>query len=205
MRLAIADPPYPPIFAERHDAAGGGSRVTMRSRATRWYGDHARGRYDPAPADFHPDAGRWDDLGEHRRLLERLCDEFDGWAIATTPDGLGAYQPLPISARVMAWVRPNGMPGGGRLMSRWEPVIVFVPEERRGRRGGMLVSDVLVAAAPRIGFAGAKPPEWTRWVLAALGYAPGADTVADIFPGSGSVAAAADGMLALVGAQPTDL
>lgn len=196
MRLAIADPPYPPIYSERFDAAGGEARVVSRSRSLRWYGDGSRGRNDPAPADFHPEAGKWDDLGAHRQMMLDLIDNYDGWAIATTPDGLGAYGPLPISARVMAWVRPNGMPGGGRLMSRWEPVIVFVPEARRARTSGMLVSDVLVAAAPRIGFAGAKPAEWTRWVLDALGYAPGEDTVTDVFPGSGSVTAAADGMLA---------
>ncbi|WP_417561860.1 hypothetical protein [Microbacterium sp.] len=195
MKLAIADPPYPPIFSERFDAAGGASRVVTRSRATRWYGDGTRGRHDPAPADFHPEAGRWDDLTEHRRLLERLCDEFDGWAIATTPDGLGAYHPLPVSARVLSWVRPNGMPGGGRLISRWEPVIVFIPAARRARTSGMIVPDTLIEAAPRIGFAGAKPVQWTRWVLDVLGYDPGSDSVTDLFPGSGNVASAIDGML----------
>lgn len=194
MKLAIADPPYPPIFAERFDTADDGGRLTVRSRARRWYGDGTRAKSDSAPADFHPDAGRWDDVTEHRRLMEQLLDEYDGWAIATAPDGLGAYHPLPVSAHVAAWVRPNGMPSGGRLLSRREPVIVFVPESRR--RGEQLrIPDVLTAAAPRRGFAGAKPAEWTRWVLAMLGYAPGADTVADIFTGSGAVAAAADGLL----------
>lgn len=194
MRLAIADPPYPPIFTERFDTADGRARLTVRSRARRWYGDGTRGRTDTPPADFHPDAGRWDRLAEHRALIEHLTAEYDGWALATTPDGLVAYQPLPVSARVGAWVRPNGMPGGQRVLSRWEPVIVFVPEGRRAR-AQELVSDVLIAAAPRQGFAGQKPPEWTRWVLAMLGYAPGEDTIADLFPGSGGVALAADGML----------
>lgn len=201
MKLAIADPPYPPIFSERFDVAGDGSRIVTRSRALRWYGDGSRGHNDPAPADFHPEANKWDDLGAHRQLMLDLIENYDGWAIATTPDGLGAYSPLPISARIMSWVRPNAMPGGSRLMSRWEPVIVFAPAARRARGTGMHVSDVLVAAAPRIGFAGAKPPEWTRWVLDSLGYAPGADTVTDVFPGSGSVEVAADGMLALGGAS----
>ncbi|WP_100813046.1 hypothetical protein [Microbacterium lacus] len=200
MRLAIADPPYPPMFSERRDREGGPLRVTSRSRARRWYGDGPRSTTDSPAADFHPEAGTWDDLTEHRRLLERLVDEFDGWAIATTPDGLGAYHPLPIAARIMAWHRPTAMPGGGRLMSRWEPVIVLIPEERRGR-AGMRVSDVLTANPPTAGFVGAKPPEWTRWVLDALGYEPATDELVDLFPGSGSVAAAADGMLALAGAH----
>ncbi|WP_114589395.1 hypothetical protein [Microbacterium arborescens] len=195
-RLAIADPPYPPLFAERRDRPGGPLRVTSRSRALRWNGDGPRSASDSPAADYHPEAAVWDDLTEHRRLLERLVDEYDGWAIATTPDGLGAYHPLPISARVMAWHRPTAIPGGGRIISRWEPVIVFPPEGRRGR-DGVRVSDVLVANPPQAGFVGSKPPEWTRWVLAALGYDPATADVVDLFPGSGGVARAADGMLPL--------
>lgn len=193
MKLAIADPPYPPLFNERFDVAAG-SRLVSRSRSTRWYGD--TGGATGTPADFHPEAEKWDDLSAHRQMMLHLLENYDGWAIATTPDGIGAYGPLPVSARIMAWVRPNAMPGGQRLMSRWEAVILFVPEARRARAGAF-VSDVLVESAPRVGFAGAKPAAWTRWVLDALGYAPGDDTLDDIFPGSGSVAAAADGMLAI--------
>lgn len=201
MRLAIADPPYPPLFAERADRDGGPLRVTMRSRARRWYGDGPRSTTDSPPADFHTQAGRWDDLTEHRKLIEHLTAEYDGWAIATTPDGLGAYQPLPISADIMVWHRPTALPGGGRLIRRWEPVIVFIPEERRGR-GGLRVADVLTCNAPREGFVGAKPPAWTRWVLDALGYDPDTDELVDLFPGSGAVSAAADGMLALAYSSP---
>jgi hypothetical protein len=196
MRLAIADPPYPPIFGERRDLADGSTRLTTRSRARRWYGDGTRGRGDSAPADFHEDAARWDDLTEHRKLLEMLDSSYDGWAISTTPDGLGAYHPLPVPARVMAWHRPRAMPGGLHLVSRWEAVIVLVPESRRARRpDAEPVSDVLTASPPGAGFPGAKPPEWTRWVLSALGYDPATDTVADLFPGSGAVGRAVDGML----------
>lgn len=194
MKLAIADPPYPPLFGERYDLVGGGVRVTARSRARRWYGDGTRGHNDSKPADFHEDAGRWDDLTEHRKLIEMLMAEYDGFAIATTPDGLGAYHPLPISARIGVWHRMNTIPGGQNLLSKWEAVILFTPESRRARTANR-VSDVLTANAQRNDFAGSKPPEWTRWVLAALGYDPSVDEVVDIFPGSGAVAAAADGML----------
>lgn len=49
---------------------------------------------------------------------------------------------------------------------------------------------MLVAAAPRSGFVGAKPQAWTHWVLDCLGYQPDSDMVSDLFPGSGAVAAA---------------
>lgn len=95
MRLAIADPPYPPFV-------GSGGR---KNRASRWYGDGQRSRKDARMvADFHPEAHRWDDPAEHRALLEFLLDEFDGWAIATSPDGVAAYGPLPAACRLMAWV-----------------------------------------------------------------------------------------------------
>lgn len=195
MRLAIADPPYPPSFNERFDLAGGGARLVSRSRARRWYGDGTRPS-DERAADFHPAAGEWDDPARHRRLLEELVAEFDGWAIATTPDGLDHYRPLPVSARVMAWVKPTAMPTSHRIASRWEAVIVQAPPDRRARQrddSGTFwqVPDVLIAPAPALGFAGAKPPRWTRWVLDALGYDPDTDELVDMFPGSGSVAAAA--------------
>lgn len=200
MRLAIADPPYPPIFRERFDLADGGSRVTMRSRARRWYGDGTRAKTDSPRADFHDDAGKWDDISEHRKLLLHLVDNYDGWAIATTPDGLQAYFPLPLNASILAWHKPTAMRGGGRLIERWEAVIVYIPEGRNSRLAGPGVSNVLTQTAPsarggRRSFVGSKPAEWTRWVLDVLGYDPTTDELDDLFPGSGAVAAASDGIL----------
>lgn len=119
-------------------------------------------------------------------------DTTDGWAIATSPDGIAAYGPLPSACRLMAWVRPNAQPGAHRLRSLWEPVILYPPEGRRSNRGGVgSIPDVLTAPVPRGRFRGAKPPEWTHWVLAAMTYRPG-DSVIDLFPGSGAVARAID-------------
>lgn len=195
MRLAIADPPYPPQFSERHDTADGSARITTRSRARRWYGDGPRDRGGVKPADFHPDAGEWDDPARHRLLLEQLLDEYDGWAIATCSDGLHHYGQLPIPARVLAWVKPRAMPTAHHIATGWEPVIVYPPKGRRARRGAQ-VPDVLVAPALGSGFIGAKPPAWTRWVLDALSYDPDTDELVDVFPGSGAVSdAAAQGVL----------
>lgn len=181
MRLAIADPPYPPFV-------GSGGR---KNRSSRWYGDGQRSVTD-RPSDYHPDAAEWDDPARHRRLLLDLIDEFDGFAIATSPDGLAAYGPLPVGARIMAWVKPNAQPGSHRLRSLWEPVILFPPVGRRSNRGGVgAIPDVLTANAPRVGFIGAKPPQWTAWILAAMTAQPG-DEVVDLFAGSGMVAANVD-------------
>lgn len=196
MRLAIADPPYPPSYAERFDGPAGAARLVSRSRARRWYGDGTRSRGE-RPADYHPDAAEWDDPARHRQLLLELCEQFEGWAIATTPDGVQHYGPLPVGARIMAWVKLRAMPTSARVASMWEAVIVLTPPARRARAldpvTGHLVQvpDVLVCAPPAASFAGAKPPQWTRWVLDAMGYTPEQDELVDLFPGSGMVAAAA--------------
>jgi hypothetical protein len=142
-------------------------------------------------ADHHPESAEWDDPARHRALVVSMMETFDGWAIATTPDGLAAYGELPPEVRIMAWVKPNAQPGAHRLRSCWEPVILYPPAGRRSARdGGGQLADVLTAPYPAgRRFPGAKPGSWTHWVLDALGYRDG-DTVADLFPGSGAVAAA---------------
>jgi hypothetical protein len=176
MRLAIADPPYPPLVG-----SGG-----VKARASRWYGDGQRSLTD-RPSDRHDNAADWDAAATHRGLLDRLVDEYDGWAIATSPDGIAAYGPLPVGCRIMAWVKPNAQPGAHRIGSYWEAVIVFPPFGRRSNRNGSgMTRDVLTAPVPG-GFVGAKPTAWTHWVLDALTFDPDSDSVDDLFPGSGSV------------------
>lgn len=183
MKLAIADPPYPPIRAAhpRNDS----------SRARRWYDADYRKSGDARNAsDHHEDAGKWDDPAEHRALMEQLDADYDGWAIATAHDGIPVYGVLPRCARIAIWWRPNSGAGAARIKNCWEPVIVRPPTDRLSSRlmGGQ-VPDLMKCAAPRVGFAGAKPPQWTRWVLDMLGFDAETDTVTDVFPGSGSVGA----------------
>lgn len=175
--MAIADPPYPPFV-------GAGGR---KNRASRWYGNGQRGRSD-VPSDRHPEADEWDDAARHRRLLLDLLNDYDGFAIATSADGLDAYRPLPPAARVLVWVKPNAQPGSHRIRSTWEAVIVYPAFGRRSNIGTGQVPDVLVCPAPG-GFIGAKPREWVRWVLDALAYDYTRDEVDDLFPGSGAVSA----------------
>lgn len=188
MRLAIADPPYPPRISDRADLAGGRRRSTSRSRARRWYGDQAAPR---TAADFHSAAAEWDDPARHRALLEQLEDEYDGWALATTLDGAAFYGDLPAGARHMVWHKTRAMPNGSHIASSCELVIVYTPHGRRRIAAGSQVPDLLTCAPPGAGFAGAKPPAWTRWVLDALRFDPDVDELHDLFPGSGAVAAAA--------------
>lgn len=185
-RLAIADPPYPPHRAVRRDRVDGPERLVIRSRARRWYGDGTRAMNDRA-ADHHADAGLWDAAATHWALVEQLLDNYDGFAIATCMDGLDFYRPLPIPTTTLIWHKPNGHSGEGRIRATLEAVIVRIPEGRRGRRGAQVEPILTAGVSP--GFTGRKPEAWTRWVLDALGYDPYTDTVDDLFPGSGDVAA----------------
>lgn len=189
MRLAIADPPY-------------------LGRSARWYGDgrgHAAGR---GRADHHELAASWDDPAEHEALVARLEREFDGWAIAgaSSIESLRTYLGVcPPAARVAVWHRGNAVPSGSRIASTWEPVIVRVPNGRRAHHTGYSTRDVLDSGVRnRAGFVGSKPADWSLWVLAMLGYRPGEDELHDLFPGSGAVSAAADGMLAIPDVAASD-
>lgn len=191
MRLAIADPPY-------------------LGRADRWYGDgrgggrvRSDGKYhrNGRKPDYHPHAAEWDRPERHQQLIADLDRDYDGWAVAGAADSLSVLlQGAPRTAQVGIWGKRNAIPGGARVLNRWEPVLFRVPDERRGRTTGIAVADLLVGATyTRQGFLGSKPPEWTRWVLSLLGYDPAVDVLDDIFTGSGAVLAAADGLLPLGG------
>ncbi|NLA65719.1 MAG: hypothetical protein GX862_07310 [Leucobacter sp.] len=180
MKLAIADPPY-------------------YRRAQRWYGTHRGHQNGRGKPDQHPDAATWDQLDTHLELLERLETEFDGWAYAGSPDYLAALAPaIPAHAEIAVWRRGNAIPNGSRIRHLWEFVIVRVPDGRTARGTGLDVDDVLDSGIQtRNRFVGAKPEAWTRWVLALLGHDPGQDEVVDLFPGSGAVLTASDGLLPL--------
>ena len=181
MRLAIADPPY-------------------LGRAALWYGGkgrnkgragRARGRDDLAP-EYHADAARWDNPDAHRDLIAQLHASFDGWALAASAKTLPLIaSAIPDRARIAIWEVTNAIPDGSRVSSRWEPVIVRVPEGRRAHGSGTAVPDLIRAPHPVSGFVGAKPTRWVEWVLDMLGYRSDEDTIADLFPGSGSVTSAA--------------
>jgi hypothetical protein len=142
------------------------------------------------PADNHPEAHIWDDPATHQDLVARMCANYDGWAIAMAHDNLRQYlQWVPPRTRIAVWVKPV-IPSGARVINVWEPVLVHIPEGRRSSKGQtMFPRDALVARTIPDGFAGSKPPAWTRWVLDMLGYDPDTDTVDDMFHGSGAVAA----------------
>ena len=190
MKLCIADPPY-------------------LGTAEMFYGARAMGAMNVGgninqtfKADRHPDAHQWDDPEKHREMVEMLCRDYDGWAIAMLPDSLRHYlQWVPKVTIVAVWHDPRVMPTGRHPRRRWEPVLVKRAEGRRRVVDVPTpVGDVLTCSHGSGSFAGQKPPQWTRWVLDMLGYDAEIDIVDDLFHGSGAVAAeVAQGVLDIGG------
>jgi hypothetical protein len=175
-RLCIADPPY-------------------LGRAVRWYGAGGCGDGGgKGQADNHPDAYLWDDPKTHIQLVHDLQQNYDGWCIAMSVHSLSTYMSAVETdsrngIRVCVWHKPSAVTSGSRITNTWEPVLVKVPKERRGwNSGGAKMCDVLTANPLRSNFVGAKPREWTMWVLDLMGYRPD-DEVTDMFAGSGAVSA----------------
>lgn len=139
----------------------------------------------------HPDfAGEVD----HATLIERLQSEFDGWVLHTsaTSDAIALLAPLVLGtgARWMAWTKPfAAFKKNVSVAYAWEPVIVKaarkpVVSKRLINRDWIAESITL-----RRGLTGAKPEAVCHWAFEMVGARP-EDTLHDLFPGTGAVAAA---------------
>jgi hypothetical protein len=148
-------------------------------------------------ARHHPDAMAWDDPETHRRLIERLSDEWpDGWALSLHAPSLRTLLPMcPPDVRVGAACKDFCQIRTLRVQYAWEPVIW-----RGGRsdRSGWLTDGIVrdwinygnrPAARTADSLTGRKPMAFSAWVFDLLGAEPG-DTLDDLFPGTGAVMAA---------------
>ena len=173
LAYCIADPPY-------------------LGRAERWYGPTGCGHGDgEGRASSHEQAYVFDSPDTHRQLVQTLQNDFDGWAIAMSVHSLSTYLSIVETdsrngIRVAVWNKPSAITSGSRIVNNWEPVLLKIPKSRRGHGKGLTCHDVLTCNPPRNGFIGAKPVEWTLWVMQMLGVQD-QDSVLDMFPGSGMV------------------
>lgn len=139
---------------------------------------------------MHPEAAEYDNLETHARLVERMMDEYDTWAMSLQSTALYKILPLcPEDVRVMAWVKPwcSFKPGRKSAHMAWEPVLVYGGRPRTERLHA--VRDYVVAGITHCGFKGAKPAPFCYWVFEAMNLEPD-DEFTDLFPGSGAVSAA---------------
>lgn len=141
---------------------------------------------------LHPEAAEYDKPETHQRLIERLCDEFDCWAMSLHTPTLRTILPMcPEDVRVGAWVKPfASFKKGVGVAYTWEPVIV-----RGGRRRLLTQPTVRDHLSENItlrrGFQGAKPDRFCYWLFEWMNLEP-EDEFSHLFHGSGAVARAWD-------------
>ena len=144
-------------------------------------------------AHLHPKTAEYDKPETHKRLIERLCDEFDCWAYSLhTPSLKTILAMCPDDVRVMAWMRPWApfRPGNKRAHFAWEPVLVREGrpfDERLHAVRDYTNAPMLLGGEGK--FKGAKPQGFSFWLFEVLNLRP-EDEFHDLFPGSGAVTAA---------------
>ena len=143
----------------------------------------------------HPDfAGEVD----HRDLVCRLQDKFDGWVLHTHVPGLRMMErnhilPEGDEIRICQWVEPfaafkRNVPVGYAS----EPVIIkaarkpVVSKRITPLRDFFQGETVRESIAMKRGLTGAKPEPVVHWALEVLGAHPD-DDFHDLYPGTGSV------------------
>ena len=137
--------------------------------------------------DRHEAAADYDTPEAHRRLIERLCDEFDTWALSLHEPSLRTILVMcPEDVRVAAWVKPfAAFKANVTRAWAWEPVI-FRFARPRTREQDTWRDFVSEPIAMRRGFPGAKPDGFCFWMFEGLNLTP-EDDFHDLFPGSGAV------------------
>lgn len=138
------------------------------------------------------DRPEWDEKDTHLALIEHLISEYpDGWALSTRSADLAWQLPVcPDDCLVAAWVKPfsGSARKNVRIYRVWEPVIYRTT--RRNTSIGERTRDALVTNPTRaMGFIGAKPAAFNRWILDLLGHVEG-DELDDLYPGTGGMGAA---------------
>ncbi len=124
---------------------------------------------------------------DHAALIERLCTEYNGWALCLSSPTLPQILTYcPPGIHIGAWVKPfaSFKPGVNPAYA-WEPVI-FWGGRKLGRDIDTVRDWVSVNITLKHGTHGAKPAKFCYWMFEFLGMKHG-DTLADLYPGSGAI------------------
>lgn len=138
---------------------------------------------------MHPESAEFDKPETHRRLIARLMDEYDCWAMSLHEPSLREILNMcPQDVRVGSWVKPfASFKKGVTRAWTWEPVI-FSFHRARGRTIDQPTwrDHIVEPIAMLRGFRGAKPDRFCFWVFDGLNLRPD-DDFHDLFAGSGAV------------------
>jgi hypothetical protein len=141
---------------------------------------------------LHPDAADYDKPETHKALIDRMCTEFDGWALSLHLPSLKVMLGLcPDDVRIGAWVKPFA--SFKKNVTRawaWEPILLWggrkIPTTERTQRDWIEAPAIAENITLQRGFVGAKPAAVCWWIFDWLHMEP-TDEFVDLFPGSGAV------------------
>jgi len=154
---------------------------------------------------LHPEAAAYDDPATHQRLITRLCDEFDTWALSLHEPSLRVILPMcPADTRVGVWVKPfASFKANVTRAWTWEPVI-FRFARPRTRLQPTWRDFVSAPITLERGLTGAKPKAFCYWIFEGMNLTP-EDDFTDLFPGSGAVQQAWRSWCQMKAGEPTQL
>jgi|TARA_Y100000310_G_scaffold254953_1_gene262171 hypothetical protein len=129
---------------------------------------------------------------DHKELVEKMCDCYDGWALSLSSPTLPEILPYcPPKIRIGAWVKPFcAFKKNVNPAYAWEPVI-FWGGRRRTAEQRTVRDYVREPITMKKGLTGVKPEGFCFWVFLSLGMAPD-DVLHDLYPGTGAVGRAWD-------------
>jgi len=131
---------------------------------------------------LHPEAGKWDDIEEHKKLIKKLCDEYDGWAYSCNPKDLPfILAHCPPEVRVCAWTKTFHQIRGVAVQYAWECVLLY--GERKGKRKPMVRDWLSCSIAMKKGLQGSKPDLFNDWIIELFNCKQD-DEVHDLFSGT---------------------
>lgn len=139
---------------------------------------------------MHEAAADYDDPATHKALIERLCDDYESWAMSLHEPSLRVILAMcPEDVRVGVWVKPfAAFKANVTRAYAWE-LVIFRFKRPRAREQATWRDFVSAPITMRRGFPGAKPDAFCYWIFEGLNLEPD-DEFCDLFPGSGAVTAA---------------
>jgi hypothetical protein len=149
----------------------------------------------PGCAHLYKDHSDYGGEVDHKALVSRLFEEFDGFVLHTSspalPEVLRYFPLAPVKGkptwRTMAWVKPfAAFKRNVPVAYAWEPVIVQ-PCRKPVVTGRCVMRDwVSEPITMKRGLTGAKPFTVCEWAFEVVGAEP-TDELVDLFPGTGAV------------------
>ncbi len=152
----------------------------------------------PYPGCAHLYKGHADYAGEvdHKDLIDRLENEYDGYVLHTSSVALGhvlsCIEDPHVGIRVMSWIKPfAAFKRNVSVAYAWEPVIVKAVRKPVVKPGITYRDFFAEPITMKRGLTGAKPEAVCQWLFEVAGCGPD-DELHDLFPGTGAVTAAWD-------------